>query len=925
MMKPLIASTLSVLIISLMLTACTAPGWLEKAVATPTPPAVDPAHAADFEAIQSALARATGEREDVLTFLIYDVKIDQIEFIDDQNLAVVWLAVVDPSTGELLPAEAGMAIAQRVDSKSPAPDWRIHLQADEDWWQWLGMIPDTVIPADVRDRYLPNVQAEPKAHQVFSGYRLPWKSGESIRLSGSIGHVFTYKTCPSACLYAFDFANGTMFDVHAARSGRVKYVVWQYPNGNSKHANYIVLEDTTTNPTTYQVYYHLAQDSVPPQFRVIGAEVLQGQFIGNADDTGPSTGHHLHFHVHTNSALYWGNSVDITFDDVKINGGRPRTCSEAAQFPGYGAQCNAKDMFVSGNGDTQRPTGGISAPTANTVITKPVFNVSVWAKDDTAVDRTQLYITNSGEWKPVGSPQGGTSFNVSVDLCQLEIGPGEFFLTVSVLDRAGKYSQGLSGLTRLTNKFDCHPAPKVCNPTADQVAIFDGANFTGKCEVLPVGEYASGKLLGEVGDNRIASVRVGSNVFASLFDLPDYAGTVEYTSISDGNLADNAIGAQKISSLKVQPLPPLPGAPILEPPLTMQGMPPTDQDNLVLNWYTGGEAVDTNGVPGVTANQYRVELSGPNGLLRDVDWQAGTTWQVGALPVGDYIWTVHARNLRGFAYTQDHFSVLPVDYPPVTHLNPLDETQQGNAIHLTWAVDQGVEDMRMFELEYRVNGGAWQLYDGALGAHLRETWFMGAPGQTYEFRLRGVDSKDHAEEFPPLAEATVTLAATCEPDEYDANGKNDDSLAESTPIDPGQQQAHNLCGAFDEDWLMFPAQEGKLYRISTNPLSGGAGVNIQLYNLEASKVLGMADAPAMNSGSQLEWTAPEDGFYAVRLIPMDNRLQGTNVRYKVRVETTGQVFPPGLFCSGAVLPVLWGLAKLLLRWREKKFAEKYGE
>ena len=54
----------------------------------------------------------------------------------------------------------------------------------------------------------------------------------------------------------------------------------------------------------------------------------RGQFIGIADDTGVSSGNHLHFMVHTNPSSYWGTSVDITFEDVAINGGRPRIQSD---------------------------------------------------------------------------------------------------------------------------------------------------------------------------------------------------------------------------------------------------------------------------------------------------------------------------------------------------------------------------------------------------------------------------------------------------------------------------------------------------------------------------------------------------------------------------------------------------------------------
>ena len=299
-------------------------------------------------------------REDVLAFVIYRVVIDNVDFSQDGDLALAWLALVDKDTGYVQPGEPGLVIAHRTDD--PDKPWRLVFQADKSFTDELRALPDEMLSAENKERYLPGVQKVEKAGKVYTGYRLPWPKGQTVRVSGSIGHVYTYKSCPSSCLYAFDFANGTMFDVVAARQGTVKYAVWKYENGNPTNANYIVLEDTSTSPTTYQVYLHLAQNSIPAELRKVGAKVVQGQFLGKADDTGYSTGHHLHFHVHTNAEDYWGKSVDIVFEDVSINGGRPRTCSEAGAFPQFGDECMPGNRLVSNNGDSEPPTGGITSP-----------------------------------------------------------------------------------------------------------------------------------------------------------------------------------------------------------------------------------------------------------------------------------------------------------------------------------------------------------------------------------------------------------------------------------------------------------------------------------------------------------------------------------------------------------------------------------
>ena len=262
----------------------------------------------DEEVIKKALQQAISQQEEeVIAFLIYEIKIDHIDFSRDASLALVWISFIDPDSGEILPGEPALAIASRQNNEEQAPSWKITLQTDPSWAAKLSQVPEELLSAEEKNWYMPNIQDIPKDHKVYTGYRLPWENGRAIRVSGSIGHVLTYKSCPSTCLYAFDFADGTMFPVLAAKSGRVKYTVWNWPNGNTEHANYLVLEDDTTTPTTFQVYYHLAQDSIPEEFRVKGAEVLQGEFIGLADDTGYSTSHHLHFHVHTKHHLLLGH------------------------------------------------------------------------------------------------------------------------------------------------------------------------------------------------------------------------------------------------------------------------------------------------------------------------------------------------------------------------------------------------------------------------------------------------------------------------------------------------------------------------------------------------------------------------------------------------------------------------------------------
>ena len=160
--------------------------------------------------------------------------------------------------------------------------------------------------------------------------------------------------------------DGTNFKVLAARGGSVVGARWTCINDDHNCLNYLALEDRTTNPVTTALYLHLAQNSIPDALRVNGTYVNQGDFLALADNTGLSTGSHLHFMVVGNRWLasgyggqfWWGDSVDITFSEVDINGGRPRLCSEAYYTPQYGTQCHPKNeaagewfdnWFISGN------------------------------------------------------------------------------------------------------------------------------------------------------------------------------------------------------------------------------------------------------------------------------------------------------------------------------------------------------------------------------------------------------------------------------------------------------------------------------------------------------------------------------------------------------------------------------------------------
>jgi len=667
--RKMLAACAAVFIITFLFSAS---GFPARALAsaglqfgTPTPAKMDdlppvetpqPAPQVSDQAIQEALNQAVDQRRSqVLGFQIFEVYVDHIDYSQDGATALVWMALRDPQTGEVVESEPGLSIARSLPQGALGDPtaWAMGFSSDADFAAQLRALPPELLTQDVVDRFLaPAVESAQLSAQVFSGYKLPWTAGTSKRVTNAIGHVYSVSggltSCPQTCRYAFDFSDGTMFPMIAAKGGTVKAFKWTCPNNATDCTNYLVLEDQSTIPTSYQLYYHMAYNTIPDRLRTIGTFVRQGEFIGDADDTGASTGHHLHYHVYltpTGTNWSWGPSVDITFDDVGDNGGRPRTCSEAREYPDLGSQCQPNNYYTSGNTPANPPSGSLDLPVNHQIANTRSVRVQGMASDDIEVVRIQVLVNYDGAWKTIDdiTPNGNGPYAKDVDLCTANVPDGPFKLTVRIYDREGSQVTGISE-RQMIKAFTCGgvepPEPPACAPADNQVALYADVDFKGACQKFTVNDgagYASSALT-TVGDNNAASIQLGSSVRAVLFDRSSDvsastpAGRMETIDSSDASLIDNRIGVDHVSGLWVVSRSVGPGAVTIKPVghRLVENPAPTSADSLVLAW-DGGFA----------ATSYEISLSGPVSWTRTV---TGKSEPVGSLPAGSYTFSVRSKN-----------------------------------------------------------------------------------------------------------------------------------------------------------------------------------------------------------------------------------------------------------------------------------------
>ena len=199
--------------------------------------------------------------------------------------------------------------------------------------------------------------------------------------------------------------------------------------------------------------------------------------------------------------------------------------------------------------------------------------------------------------------------------------------------------------------------------------------------------------------------------------------------------------------------------------------------------------------------------------------------------------------------------------------------------HLWWGGWDALSGVANYDVQVRDSAaGIWT----DLALHITDTYtrYVGADGHTYDFRARARDHAGNVGAYSDVDSYTVDICDVS-PDAYE----NDDTPGSAVAFTPdGMSQIHNVHTDGDADWVKFTAQAGVTYTLTTANFGGHADTVLMLYDTDGSTWLAENDdCPGRWPASCLDWQAPNDGTYYVKVTHWDEYAYGCTTKYGLSI------------------------------------------
>jgi len=872
------------LIIFWMIANAASPGPDSPVVVTPSPSD----EAQEIARVEDAIyQKIEVDRQNTIFFWNSTISVQKTGISDDGQWAASIMVPMNPRTEQIPETEPALAITTQVDG-----EWVPIFPNDPGYTEAIENAPEDLLSPEHKEILLQmNFNAAVNIPATaLSGYLLPWEAGTSYYLTGSTCHDGYIES--GNAHYAFDFAyNRTMWDILAAKAGEVW--VWNddvptcYEPScwrDQPVGNYIVLRDTSTDPVTYQLYLHLKQDSIPDEIKVRGFRVSQGQFIGIVDNTGQSSGSHLHFQVqvpYLGEDHYWGRSVDITFDDVPVNGGRPRIhnpnyCLDFNFCDMPGDVCKTSQLYYTSQNqriypkDSTPPIGDITQPNTGETHTTSL-HLEGWAVDlgDGTNEPSGLHSAhfmayyNNG-WTDIGPEFDIKEFSYDWDWCSNDVPEGPVSVALRITDNRGNQTSGLPGLQHVIKHYDCSPElPPVptCQPTSNQVAIFSDINYQGQCQILGNGSFPNSGYFSLVGEDNTRSVLVGANLQAQLFTEANYVGRSEILRGNDPNLSDNLTASGTLSSIKVSARTLLADVPTLDAPNVPL------MNNMVLETNVEYTAPFTDTFEG-DVSAWNTSTDGWWHLSQQQSRSASHSWRYGIEATNNY--NDLSAN-KGFL--ESPIITLPVSSDP--YVLQFWYRYQTESHYMHW--DQRWVQISIDGFEYK---NVYQLSDDPMLGWFRARIDLFPDDMNSEHTVQVrffFDTKDKyqndyegwfIDDFQIKAEPVTTIA--CPDDPYEIN----DSPDSAKTLSYGVTANAVICPGWDIDYFKFTGNAGDQIVLDIDAKSVGSNLDGYLFLLDSDGGSELAENDDEilyeKQDPYLTYILPRDGEYYLKFHAWDH-------------------------------------------------------